>query len=241
MTPPVPVPRFSIDQSRPGDSTASKAESVSPITVLIVDDHPAICEALSAAIDRADEIQVLGTAGNVHDTLAFLAGDTPDVVVVDISLEDGNGLSLIDSIEARTPSARVLVYSMYDERVYAGQSLRAGALGFVPKSSPTEDLLTAIRVVSRREVYVSKKMESQIVRAAVRRGTYVTDPEEQLTDRELTVFKMIGSGNSVREIASHLELSRKTVETYRRRAKEKLGYETVDELLRFAVLWTDRN
>lgn len=239
MTQPVPTPRFSIDQSRPRGSAASKGDSVSPISVLIVDDHPAICEALSAAIDGADGIQVLGTAGNVDATLAFLEGHTPDVVVVDISLADGSGLSLINSIEARTPSARVLVYSMYDGRVYADQSLRAGALGFVPKSTPTTDLLTAIHVVSRGEVYVSKKMESKIVRSVAGRGTYVTDPEDQLSDRELTVFKMIGSGNSVREIANHLKLSRKTVETYRRHVKQKLGYETVDELLRFAVLWTE--
>lgn len=228
------------DQSRSNLHVGAPSASGSSITVFIVDDHPAVCEAVASTVNSAEGLQIIGSARSARETLAFLDGQAPDVVVVDISLADGNGLTLVGSIHSKAPDAQVLIYSMYDERLYAGQSLRAGALGFVPKSAPTGKIITAIHTVHRGDVYVSDHMRSKIVGAALRRGTYVTDPKEQLTDRELTVFKMIGSGKSMREIATLLDLSRKTVETYRRRAKEKLGYETVEELLRFAVLWEER-
>lgn len=229
------------DQRRSHFPADESSTSESPITVFIVDDHPAIREAVSAKVEEAEGVQIIGAVSTVRETLAFLDRKAADVVVVDNSLTDANGLTLIGNIKSRAPDAQVLIYSTYDEPMYAGQSLRAGALGFVPKSAPTAKIITAIRTVHEGDVYLSDHMRSEIVGAALRRGTYVTEPTEQLTDRELTVFKMIGSGKSIREIAAVLDLSRKTIETYRRRAKEKLGYETVEELLRFAVLWQERN
>ena len=226
----------------PGPSRSSGAESTdSPTEILIVDDHPAIREALSAAIEREEGLQVVGAFDNVVDVEAYLEERTPDILVVDITLGGEDGLTLIEHIRTESPETRVLVYSMHDESLYAGRALRAGAMGYVPKSAPTDDVIEAIHQIEQGDVYLSRQIASQVLGKVIHNHGYAANPVEQLTDREMTVFRMIGQGYSVREIAEELDLSRKTVETYRRRAKEKLGYESVDELLRFAVQWAGRN
>ena len=232
-----PTPQRVFMPSGPS-SESSSADSTTH--VLIVDDHPAIREALSTAIERQDGMTVVGTVGTAADVFDVLDGQSPDILIVDISLEDGDGLTLIEDVRSQSPETKVLVYSMHDESLYAGRALRAGALGYVPKSAPTKDVVTAIRRVQAGEVYLSDHIASQIFGKVIRNRQYASKPIEQLTDRELTVFRMIGEGRSVREIADRLDLSRKTVETYRRRAKEKLGYDTVDELLRFAIQWVGK-
>lgn len=223
------------DASSP-DPSASDRET----TVLVVDDHPAIREALSGSIERSEGMRVLELLSSFEEVQSFLDTHSPDIVVVDISLGDGDGLHLIEEMREQRPEIKVLVYSMHDESLYAGRALRAGALGYVPKSAPTEAVIAAIRRVEQGNVYLSQETASQILGNVIRNRKYGSEPVEQLTDRELTVFRMMGTGESVREIADRLDLSRKTVETYRRRAKEKLGYETVDELLRFAIEWKDK-
>lgn len=223
-------------------SEASSGQSASgnsndPLQIFIVDDHPAIREALASAINLKEDMEAIGSVGTVEEALSRIREDEPHVIVVDISLEDGDGLTLIDQIRANGSDAGILVYSMYDESVYAERALRAGALGYIPKSESTEEVMNALRSVAQGEVYLSDPMASKILSKVIQRQDYAAAPLEQLTDRELTVFRMLGEGASVREIADQLDLSRKTIETYRRRAKEKLGYDTVQGLLRFAVQW----
>lgn len=222
--------------SRPAESQQSDSKT----QVLILDDHPAIREALSGAIEKEAGMQVIDALSSTDDVRTFLEEHVPDVFVVDISLGEKDGLTLIEELQHHYPEMKMLVYSMYDEDLYAGRALQAGALGYVPKSAPTETVITAIRRIEQGEVYLSQKIASQILGNVIRGRRYGSNPVEQLTDRELTVFRRIGQGHSVQEIADQLDLSRKTVETYRRRAKEKLGYETVDELLRFATQWWRR-
>lgn len=207
-------------------------------SVYIVDDHPAVHEALRAAIGREPALTVIAGGATAEEALDDIRQLTPDVAIVDISLEGGDGLTLIEEIRSEVPSARVLVFSMYHESVYAERAIRAGALGYVPKTEPTSDVIEAIHTVAGGEVYLSEDITSQILGKVIRKQDYAITPVERLTDRELTVFRMLGEGHSVRDIAEQLTLSRKTIETYRRRAKDKLGYDTVDELLRYAVQWT---
>lgn len=207
--------------------------------MFVVDDHPAIREALTAVIDSKIDMRVVGESATARQTLRQLERTLPDVIVVDISLEDAHGLDLVEELRSRYPDLRVVVFSMYDESVYAERAIRAGASGYVMKSEPTERVVVAIQAVHDGEVYLSRRMSSRILSKAIRKQDYAfRSAAEQLTDRELTVFKRLGEGESVRDIASELGLSRKTVETYRRRAKEKLGFESVDELLQYAVQWT---
>lgn len=194
------------------------------------------------ALGRAEEMHVVGQSGTAAEALHFLKEETADVVVVEISLEDVDGLSLIRELRSQFPDVRALVYSMYDEETYAERAIRAGALGYVMKTEPPTEVVNAIREVRRGEVYFSPHLVSQILGSVIQRGgPMLESPVERLTDREFTVFKMLGKGDGVRDIAEELNLNRKTIEKYRRRAREKLGYDTNDELLRHAVQWVDRH
>jgi DNA-binding NarL/FixJ family response regulator len=226
----------STSQSSPADAST---EQESRTQIFIVDDHPAIREALASSINSKIDMHVLGESGTAQQALRQLKRYAPDVVVVDISLEDAHGLDLVEEIRSRFPDVRVVIFSMYEESVYAERAIRAGASGYVMKSEPTERVVEAIQSVSEGDVYLSQRMSSRILSKVIRQQDYAfSSATEQLTDREMTVFEKLGKGESVRDIADELDLSRKTVETYRRRAKEKLGFDTVDELLQYAVQWT---
>lgn len=209
--------------------------------VFLVDDHPAIREALTVAINARMGMQVVGEGGTAEQALRLLRHHEPDLVVVDISLEDAHGLDLVQEIRDQFPAVRVVIFSMYDENTYAERAIRAGASGYVMKTEPLRSVMEAIQTVSAGEVYLSRPVASRILGRVIRQRDYQTKSDvEELTDRELTVFRMLGEGMRVQAIADQLSLSRKTVETYRRRAKEKLGFDTVDELLQYAVQWAHR-
>jgi DNA-binding NarL/FixJ family response regulator len=215
------------------------SDSNSRTQVFVVDDHPAIREALAAAIGSKIDMRMVGESSTAKKALRQMERHAPDVVVVDISLEDAHGLDLVEELRNRFPEIRIIVFSMYDESVYAERAIRAGASGYVMKSEPTESVVKAIQAVSEGDVYLSRRMSSRILSKVIRQQDYsFRSATEQLTEREMTVFEKLGEGVSVRDIAEELDLSRKTVETYRRRAKEKLGFESVDELLQYAVQWT---
>jgi len=218
---------------------SSTREGTARTRVFVVDDHPAIREALTAAIDSKIDMRVIGESATAKQGLRQMERNEPDVAIVDISLEDAHGLDLVEELRDRFPELRIVVFSMYDESVYAERAIRAGASGYVMKSESTENVVKAIQAVSEGDVYLSRRMSSRILSKVIHQQDYTfRSATEQLTDREMTVFKKLGEGLSVRDIAEELDLSRKTVETYRRRAKEKLGFESVDELLQYAVQWT---
>lgn len=206
--------------------------------VFLVDDHPAIREALTAAINSKIGMAVVGESATAEKAMYFLRRRSPDIVVVDISLGDAHGLDLIRDIRTQFPDVRVIVFSMHEEHVYAERAIRAGASGYVMKVESPSTVVEAIETVRRGDVHLSRQITSRILGKVIRQEDYLeTSDIERLTDRELTVFEKLGEGLSVREIAGQLDLSRKTVETYRRRAKEKLDFETVAELLQYAVQW----
>jgi len=209
------------------------------LEVLIVDDHPAIREALVSTINSRVSMRVSGEAGSAQKALQLIERRRPDVAIIDISLNDAHGLDLIAEIRDRYPSIRILVYSMYDEGVYAERAIRAGAAGYLMKSESTQRVAEAIQSISEGEVFLSRRMASRILSKVIRQQEYtLSSATEELTDREMAVFQMLGEGYSMRDIATELDLSRKTIETYRRRAKEKLGFDTVSELLQYAVQWS---
>ncbi|WP_103020796.1 response regulator transcription factor [Salinibacter altiplanensis] len=209
--------------------------------IIVVDKHPAIREVLQSRIAEHPEMQLEAESANSEEALALAERHDPDVVVVEISLGDADGLTLIQEIRSQMPEVRILVFSKYNEDLYAERAIEAGASGYVMKTKPTEEVMQAIELVSEGQVFLSRHVSSRILSRLVRgSGDAETSPLEKLTDRELTVFRKIGEGHSVRQIADQLDLNRKTIETYRRRAKEKLGHETVEDLLRHAVQWAER-
>lgn len=208
------------------------------IGVMVVDDHPAIQEAISDLIDSKLDLYVVGCADNADDAFALVDQHQPRVAVIDICLRDAHGLDLIENLRAQHPDLNVVVFSMYDESVYAERAIRSGALGYVMKSEPTQNVAEAVRCVAQGEIYLSRRIASRMLSKLAVGGT--ASPSfalDQLTDREMAVFQMMGQGQSVKEIAHQLHLNRKTVETYRRRAKEKLEYDSIADLLQFAIRW----
>jgi DNA-binding NarL/FixJ family response regulator len=209
------------------------------IRVLLVDDHPAIREAVADTINGTMDMEVCDEASSSDGAFRKVEKLEPDVAIVDISLEDAHGLDLVQNIRSQYPDVKMIVFSMYDENVYAERAIRAGASGYLMKAEPTKRLIEAIRSINRGEVYLSRRMASRILnKVAMGRTSEPNFAIDELTDREMAVFQMLGEGHSVQDIEDRLNLSRKTIETYRRRAKEKLGFDTVSELLQYAVQWT---
>ena len=225
------------DTDRSQSPTPNDNCSPGHTSVFLVDDHPPIRRAISEAVNGKIDLEIVGEAGRLDGTLDQIAEAAPDVVVIDISLPDGHGLDLVQSLAETHPEIQTIVFSMYDEAVYAERALRAGASGYLMKTESLQDLVEALRSVERGEMYLSRTMATQIL-SGRRGGATPSFAIDELTEREFQVFRLLGRGHTVQEIEERLDLSRKTVETYRRRAKEKLGFDSVSELLQHAVQWT---
>jgi DNA-binding NarL/FixJ family response regulator len=211
--------------------------------VLIVDDHPAVREALAFRIGRQSDLQVCGEAADVAEALRLLAETQPDVAVVDISLKTGNGIDLIKRIKDRNDHVRMVVWSMHSEWLYAERALRAGALGYVNKDQATDTIVEAIRRVLAGKVYLSDAMAQRMLHRAVGGETedLTRSPMDVLADRELEVFRLIGAGVKTAEIAGQMHLSIKTIETYRDRIRKKLDLKDGSELAHYATQWILNN
>jgi DNA-binding NarL/FixJ family response regulator len=210
------------------------------IKVLIVDDHPLVREGLANLIGQETDLQVCGEAGNEPQALEIIQTVQPHVAIVDISLENGSGIELIKSIKAMFPAVKALVLSMHDESLYAERSLRAGARGYVMKREATQKVIQAIRCVQAGQLYISDKIAAMMAEKFVEgRPATTASPIEQLSNRELEVFQLLGLGHNTRQIADHLHVGFKTVQAYCARIKDKLKLANATELLREAIRWNE--
>ncbi len=210
--------------------------------ILIVDDHPIMRRGLAELINLEKDLMVCGEADSAQAALEFIKVHKPQVALVDLSLKNESGLELIKDIKARFPEVLMLVVSMHDEGFYAERALRAGAKGYVMKQQATEQVLVAIRRILTGEVYLSDAMSSKILRNFTGEKTgKVSTSVDQLSDRELEVFRLIGSGLGTRQIAERLSRSVKTVETYREHIKQKLDLKDSSELVQNAIQWLQSN
>jgi DNA-binding NarL/FixJ family response regulator len=208
--------------------------------VLLVDDHPLVREWLANLINQQSDLQVCGETDSAPKALQSVGDLQPGIAIVDISMEGGSGLELIKNIKATHPSVMVIVLSMHDEALYAERALRAGARGYIMKSEATRRILQAIRCVLEGKLYLSDKMAIVMAEKLVDgRPATAGSAIENLSDRELEVFQLLGRGYSTRQIADDLHVSFKTVQTFYARIKEKLGIFSAAELLREALRWHD--
>lgn len=207
--------------------------------MLLVDDHPILRKGLAQMINMEQDLTVCGEAEEAGKAFELVGTLQPDVAVVDISLKTGNGIELVKNVKARYPELPILVLSMHDESLYAERALRAGSLGYIMKEEATEQVLVAIRRVLKGEIFLSEKMKSRMLQQLTTggRNKVVVSPIENLTDRELEVFRLIGEGRSTRQIAGELHLSVRTVEAYREYIKSKLNLRNATELVQHAFHW----
>lgn len=205
-----------------------------PIRILLADDHRLVRSGLRRLLETQTDMEVVGEAGDGAETVEETVRLRPDVVVMDVAMPKGGGLEATRRIaEAGLPS-RVLVLTAHAEEQYLLPVIRAGGAGYLLKSAADEELLDAIRAVHRGDAYLPPPAAAMLLRDYVRRGDGGAELAE-LSPREREVVRLTAEGYDAREIGERLYLSGKTVETYRRRAMEKLGLQSRAELVRYAL------
>ena len=208
--------------------------------IFIVDDHPLVREWLANLIEKNSDLTVCGEAEDAPTALEGIAELQPDLAIIDLSLGSSSGIDLIRSIRSSFPDVAMIVLSMHDERVYAERAIRAGARGYVMKRESTKKIIDAIHEVLKGNLYLSKEMTELLVEKFMSSDPeHVGLPIAQLSDRELEVFKLIGQGYEINEIAKMLNVNHKTIHTYSTRIREKLKLDSSAELLREALRWTE--
>ncbi len=204
--------------------------------ILIVDDHPVFCLGMSELINKADDLEVCGSTDTPAKAVKAIQELGPDLVIVDISLRDSNGIDLVHEINNRFQGLPVLMLSMYDESLYAERALLSGARGYLMKQEAIGVVVEAIHQVLAGKMYASESVKDKVFQRLVSpHSPSDTTPLDQLTSREMEVFRLIGEGLSTREIAERMKLSIKTIGTYRERIKDKLNLKHYTELVKAAV------
>jgi len=203
------------------------------IKVLIVDDHTLVRAGLSRLLDVTQDIEVVGQTGTGHEAVKLCQERSPDVVVLDYSLPDMDGLESTRQITALGQEIRILILTMYANEEYATRCIRAGASGFLVKAASTDELVTAIRKVAKKGIYVTPAIQERMV---ARLGQPQDEaPEALLSNREMQVLLRLARGRTTREVSKALSLSMSTIETYRGRILEKLNLRNNSDLTRFAI------
>ncbi|HEX4794942.1 MAG TPA: response regulator transcription factor [Humisphaera sp.] len=216
--------------------TASDPSSSNRVRVLLVDDHPVLRRGMKAMIDEEPDMRVCGEADGMQSAIDQIRFTEPHVVIVDLSIKDGDGLELIGQIRQRWPAIKSLVLSMFDEVIYAHRALRAGAMGYIMKGRAATSVIEGIRSIVGGQIFVSDE-----VRASLQPGRDAIAAPPTLSDRELQVVRCIGKGLDSRQIGQALFISPKTVEAHRENIKHKLGLPSSGDLLRYAIEYNRLN
>jgi len=210
--------------------------------VVVVDDHPVLCDGLKQLIDRQPDLTCVGVADNTSDAKRLVQECKPDLMILDLRLKGGDALDFIKTLRVEFPEVKVLVLSQYDELIFAERTLRAGASGYIMKENVTDEVLRAVRKVLAGELYFSERVAAAVVQRTLRDKPVASRiGVERLSDREMQVFQLLGAAYTPREIAEQFHLSRKTVETHCEKIKHKLTLQTAAELKRFARQWAAKN
>lgn len=208
--------------------------------ILIVDDHPIVRQGLMRLIAQEPDLQAFEGADNVADAFRQVQELRPELVLVDISLKDSHGIELISQIKDFDERVKMLVWSMFDEKIYAERTIRAGAMGYICKQEPISNVIEAIRTVLQGNMYLSPHMTNNLLRR-LGGGDMERDPVAGLSNREIEVFQMLGRGMTTKSIAKKLGVSPKTIEAHRERIKTKLNLKNASELNCQAVQWVLEN
>lgn len=202
------------------------------VKVFVADDHPMVREGLKKIINSSGDLKLVGETADPNKVIDFCKETKTEVLLLDLSMPGKSGLDLIKEIRIQIPALKILIISMMPEEPFAKRSIRAGAYGYLPKESPPEEILLAIRKVANNRKYISSSLAEKI--ADNIDGTNKT-PTELLSDRELQILKLIAEGTSLTSIANELSISTSTVNTYRKRLLTKLQLKTNAELIYFAI------
>ena len=205
------------------------------IRVLLADDHKIVREGLRSLLEKQPDIEILGEAENGRMALQLAEELAPDVLVMDIGMPDLNGIEATRKILAMNRSVRVVALSMHSDKRFVAGMFRAGAIGYVLKESAFDELVNAIRAAASNQMYVSPKLTGGMIRDYIRSLEATLASSTPLTAREREVLQLLAEGKTTKQIANHLQVSVKTIETYRQRIMEKLNLYSIAEITKYAL------
>ena len=223
-------------------SVTTKSARVATRRVAVIDDHPIVRIGVRLMLEAEENLTCVGEAGSVSEAIDLVETESPDIIVLDLWMGGNDGLELVRNLHAIAPDMDLLIYSMNDELIYGPRVLRAGAAGYVMKDSGLAELSKAIRSVCDGERYVSARLSQSLIAETL--GTPPSSENRQvagLTDRELQILRLLGSGNSTGEIAGRLNISPKTVGAHRENLKNKLGVDSAAELVQRATVMVEHH
>lgn len=209
--------------------------------IVIIDDHEIFIQGLSFLIGREDDFEVVGTALNFFDAEKMVKELQPDLAIIDLNLGDKDGLELIQLFTEKYPRTKILVLSMMEERYYAQRCLACGARGYIMKAMAADTVISAIKTVLAGKIWLSDTEQSRYINSLFHqpgKNLAGKDLIKTLTNRQLQIFRMLGSGQGTIEIANVLSLSSKTVEAHKEQLKKKLNCKSAQELLQLAISWS---
>ena len=204
------------------------------IRVAVADDHPVVLAGIKALLQAAPEITLVGDATTGKAAIELIQRTAPDIAVIDISLPDISGLDIAKCIAETCPTVKLLALTVHEDRAYVQLLLQAGVRGYILKRSAAEDLVRAVRAVAAGGVFLDPEIADKALAETVQSGSSLSD-KEHLSQRENEVLKLTAQGFSNKEIAARLDVSIKTVETYKARASEKLNLRTRVDIVRYGV------
>ena len=208
---------------------------MTPIRVLIADDHALVRAGIRALVERIDGVVVVGEAGKGSEALELVRQLSPDLILLDITMPDGNGFEVLDQVTKLYPEIRVIVLTVHEAGEYALRAVREGAAGYLPKSAASIELEQAIQTVIRGERYISPETAQNTIFEVTNRATK-RDLLATLSPRQREVLRLIAEGKTTKQIAHVLDISVKTVETHRAQLMERLGIHDVAGLVRYAII-----
>jgi two-component system, NarL family, response regulator NreC len=205
------------------------------IRILLVDDHAVVREGIKRLIDSHPDIELVGEAADGTEAVTAVDQLRPDVVMMDVSMPRLNGIDTTRQLRDAAPETKILALTVHEDDGYVREFLKAGALGYLLKRASTEELIRAIRIVAGGGVYVDPRVAETLVRTLVQPANVPPSPAAELSERECEVMRLIALGYANKEIASQLDLSIKTIETYKARSMEKLGLRSRVDIVRLAT------
>ena len=225
----------------------SVGEEPAKIRIFVLDEQPLLRQGISAYLNSQPDMMVCGEAGSVSDARRKIAECQPQFVVTALRLGAGDSLKLIKELKTQNPGLCVLVYSAFEESVFAERAMRAGASGYVMKQGPSEKLAIAVREIMKGGIYVSRELALRAFRKTLQRPRKDNHTLrsgnclEELSNREMHIFQLLGSGLGTRQIAASLNLSVKTIESHRENIKHKLRLRSSEEVRERAAKWVEQN
>lgn len=210
--------------------------------IILADDHPLILAGLRVLLQDDPTVEIIGQASDGQSALRLAAKLNPEVMVLDLSMPGINGARVAQALRGQCPTCNVLILSVHEDRAYLRRLLELGASGYVLKRSAPEQLITAIRAVAASGVYLDPEIAGMAIgRELNPKSAHHVGHAVELSNREIEVLRLAAAGYSNKELSSRLQIGVKTIETYKARAMEKLGFETRAELVRYAMAsgWLD--